>query len=96
MWILQILGLYRAAILESGTSISRGLFIDHARNYSFAVGRALNSSFTSNDSKELLTMLRKASLRDILAASNKVSSTEFCVCYCISRQNDVFVRHLTS
>lgn len=56
----------------SGTALAHGSFIEHARNYSFQLGRLLDKDFTSNDSQELLKLLRKASAEDLLTASTKV------------------------
>lgn len=67
-----VLGLYRAAIMESGTALVHGSYIDHARNYSFQLGKHLDKNLTTNDSRELLKVLRKASPFEILLAALEV------------------------
>lgn len=61
--------------MQSGSSILHGSYVNHARNYAFQLGRLLDKNFTSDDSKELLDVLRKASAEDIVAQCNNVSET---------------------
>lgn len=65
-------GLYRAAILESGTALLHGSYIDHARNYAFQLGRLLEPNFSSNNSRELLQVLRRSTARNIQSAARRV------------------------
>ncbi|XP_018568324.1 acetylcholinesterase isoform X2 [Anoplophora glabripennis] len=52
-------GLFRAAILQSGTAVAKWTRQDFARFYAFELGRSLDPNFKSNDSKELLKLLQK-------------------------------------
>ncbi|KAJ8923392.1 hypothetical protein NQ315_001950 [Exocentrus adspersus] len=58
-------GLFRGAILQSSATLSQRLHQDYARFYAFELGKSLDPNFTSNDSKQLLELLQKASAAEI-------------------------------
>ncbi|XP_018568325.1 cholinesterase 1 [Anoplophora glabripennis] len=51
-------GLFRAAILQSGTAIARWTRQDYARFYAFELGRSLDPNFDSFEPEELLKLLQ--------------------------------------
>ncbi|KAJ8970723.1 hypothetical protein NQ317_018757 [Molorchus minor] len=60
-------GLFRAAILESGTGIASWSHQLFAKYYAYQLGSAINSNFTSdNTSEELLQLLQQASPAEII------------------------------
>uniref|UniRef100_A0A6P7G6U5 Carboxylic ester hydrolase n=1 Tax=Diabrotica virgifera virgifera TaxID=50390 RepID=A0A6P7G6U5_DIAVI len=67
-------GLYRGIIQESGSSISSVFYPTNDRELAFEFGKALNSSFTSTDSRDLLELLQQASYSDLLALNSKFTS----------------------
>ncbi|XP_023312433.1 acetylcholinesterase-like [Anoplophora glabripennis] len=58
-------GLFRGAILQSGTSMSQWAHQDYARFYAFELARSLVPSFTSDNSTELLQLLQSLPASDI-------------------------------
>ncbi|KAJ8951544.1 hypothetical protein NQ318_020417 [Aromia moschata] len=58
-------GLFRAAILQSGTAISPDTYQPLARYLAFQLAQAIDSNFTSDDSTDLLNFLRSASATDL-------------------------------
>lgn len=66
-------GLFRGAILESGSGLMKGAYVSNARNYSFQLGQLLNNYLQEGDSWTLLSTLRSVSPQDILGASQWVS-----------------------
>ncbi|XP_023311240.1 venom carboxylesterase-6-like [Anoplophora glabripennis] len=58
-------GLFRGAILQSGTSLGQGAHQNYARFYAFELGRSLDPSFTSDNSTELLELLQRHPASDI-------------------------------
>nr|QYA71952.1 carboxylesterase [Anoplophora glabripennis]QYA72003.1 carboxylesterase [Anoplophora glabripennis] len=59
-------GLFRGAILQSGSPINKWTRQDYARLYAFELGRSLDPNFKSNDSKELLKLLQKTPASKII------------------------------
>nr|WCC58172.1 carboxylesterase [Pharsalia antennata] len=57
--------LFRAAIMQSGTVLSAFGYQANARHFAFEMGRSLDPSFTSTNSKDLLELLQNASATDI-------------------------------
>ncbi|XP_023312899.1 esterase S-like, partial [Anoplophora glabripennis] len=51
-------GLFRGAILQSGTSVAQWAHQNYARFYAFELARSLDPSFTSDNSTELLELLQ--------------------------------------
>nr|WCC58205.1 carboxylesterase [Pharsalia antennata] len=64
-------GLFRGAILQSGTPLNQWTRQDYARFYAFELGRSLDPNFKSNDSKELLKLLQRTPASKII--NNTVS-----------------------
>ncbi|KAJ8951543.1 hypothetical protein NQ318_020416 [Aromia moschata] len=58
-------GLFRAAILQSGTALSPTTYQPLARHLAFQLAQTIDPSFTSDDSTDLLNFLRNASVTDI-------------------------------
>ncbi|XP_018568321.1 juvenile hormone esterase-like [Anoplophora glabripennis] len=58
-------GLFRGAILQSGTALSQWAHQNYARFYAFELARSLDSNFTSDNSTELLELLQSLSASDI-------------------------------
>ncbi|XP_023311248.1 cholinesterase 2-like isoform X3 [Anoplophora glabripennis] len=58
-------GLFRGAILQSGTSMGQWAHQDYARFYAFELARSLDPSFTSDNSTELLELLQSLHASDI-------------------------------
>lgn len=73
IYIIYFLGLFRAAILESGTALVHGSYITSANNYAFQLGRLLDRNFTSPNSKDLLKLLRSTPADKLLKTSDRVS-----------------------
>ncbi|RZB39577.1 venom carboxylesterase-6-like, partial [Asbolus verrucosus] len=70
-------GLYRAAIMESGSSISAFAYQRNARHYGFKTASLIYSNINENStSEELLEAMLKASAADIDQASHNVTSQE--------------------
>ncbi|KAJ8970720.1 hypothetical protein NQ317_018754 [Molorchus minor] len=66
-------GLFRAAILESGTGIASWSHQPFAKYYAYQLGSAINSNFTSdNTSEELLQLLLEASPAEIINTTIEV------------------------
>ncbi|KAJ8923391.1 hypothetical protein NQ315_001949 [Exocentrus adspersus] len=57
--------LFRAAIIQSGATLSQRLRQDDARFYAFELGKSLDPNFTSDDSQDLLKLLQNASASEI-------------------------------
>lgn len=73
-WIIKIFtGLFRGAILQSGSSLAAHEYQPSARQYAFQLGRALNGGSDLDNSTELLRLLQQASALDIVKASAKVN-----------------------
>lgn len=70
-------GLFRAAILESGTALVHGNFITKARKRAFQLAKILDPNFASNDTKVLLRLLRKTPAHQLLQAGQKVEKKIF-------------------
>ncbi|XP_018563677.1 cholinesterase 1 [Anoplophora glabripennis] len=58
-------GLFRGAILQSGTGINYKAHQRYARFYAFELGRNLDSNFTSDKSDDLLELLQNVPATDI-------------------------------
>uniref|UniRef100_A0A6P7G1C6 Carboxylic ester hydrolase n=1 Tax=Diabrotica virgifera virgifera TaxID=50390 RepID=A0A6P7G1C6_DIAVI len=67
-------GLFRGIIQGSGSSISSVFYPTNNTELAFEFGKALNSSFTSTDSRDLLELLQQTSYSDLLALNNKFTS----------------------
>uniref|UniRef100_A0A6P7G164 Carboxylic ester hydrolase n=1 Tax=Diabrotica virgifera virgifera TaxID=50390 RepID=A0A6P7G164_DIAVI len=67
-------GLFRSVIQQSGSSISSVFYPINDRKLAFEFGKALNSSFTSTHSRDLLELLQQASFSDLLALNTKFTS----------------------
>ncbi|CAG9839706.1 unnamed protein product [Diabrotica balteata] len=67
-------GLFRGIIQQSGSSLSTVLYPSNDRELAFEFGKALNSSFTSTDSKDLLELLQQADYSDLVALNSKFTS----------------------
>lgn len=71
--MLHVAGLYRAAVIESGTALNHGSYISSAREYAFQLGKNLDPTFNSSNSQDLLKLLQSSTVEQIQAAANKVS-----------------------
>lgn len=69
---IYISGLYRAAVMESGTALLQLSMVSSPRYYAFQLGQLIQPDFKSNCSKELLKVLLSATADEIQAASLKV------------------------
>ncbi|XP_050497592.1 venom carboxylesterase-6-like [Diabrotica virgifera virgifera] len=67
-------GLFRGIIQQSGSPLSRYFYPWDDREHAFEFGKALNSSFTSTESSDLLELLQQASYTDILDVQKKFSA----------------------
>ncbi|XP_072396023.1 para-nitrobenzyl esterase-like [Diabrotica undecimpunctata] len=67
-------GLFRGIIQQSGSSLSTVFYPSNDRELAFEFGKALNSSFTSTDSGDLLELLQQASYSDLVALNSKFTS----------------------
>lgn len=74
--IKYFLGLFRGAILESGSALCQWSHQKYARFYAFELGRSLDSNFTSNESSDLLSLLLNASASEINNNAVTVSQTD--------------------
>ncbi|CAG9764143.1 unnamed protein product [Ceutorhynchus assimilis] len=69
-------GLFRGAILESGSALSAWAYQPYQRDYTFKTANLINGNFTSNSSEDLLQFMLNASASDINAASRKIYNLE--------------------
>ncbi|XP_060525791.1 venom carboxylesterase-6-like [Cylas formicarius] len=70
-------GLFRAAILESGSALSPWAYQRDQRAYTFRTAALLDPKFiSSNDSKQVLDFLLNATARDIDGASQQIYNLE--------------------
>ncbi|KAJ8923400.1 hypothetical protein NQ315_001958 [Exocentrus adspersus] len=67
-------GLFRGAIMQSGTATCQWTRQVYARDYAFKLGRTLDRNFKSVDSKELLKLLMKSTAADITKNTVAVDS----------------------
>ncbi|RZB40323.1 COesterase and/or Abhydrolase 3 domain containing protein, partial [Asbolus verrucosus] len=69
----QSQGLFRGAILQSGSSLSPWAYQRNAREVAFATAALINDTFsTNNDSAELLNFLRTVDANVLTAAAQKM------------------------
>lgn len=59
--------------MESGAALLEAAHQDYARFYAFELGRSLDTKFASDDSTELLKLLKSASAVDISVNNITVS-----------------------
>lgn len=71
-YFLYFVGLFRAAIMESGTALIHVGYLDYPRNYTLQLGKLVDPKFASNNSEELLKLLKNASAEDIVLAAQQV------------------------
>lgn len=76
--------------MESGTALVHGSYINTARDYAFQLGKLVQPSFNSTDSKDLLRVLELASAAEIQAASVKVSI------FCLFQKFSILISFLGS
>ncbi|CAG9839699.1 unnamed protein product [Diabrotica balteata] len=69
-------GLFSGIIQQSGSPLSGSMYPSNDRNVAFEFGKALNSSFTSSRSSDLLELLQQTSYSDIMDLQNKFKSGE--------------------
>ncbi|XP_072375912.1 carboxylic ester hydrolase-like [Diabrotica undecimpunctata] len=67
-------GLFRSVIQQSGSSISGVFYPTNDRELAFEFGKALNSSFTSTESSDLLELLQQANYSDLVELHNRFTS----------------------
>lgn len=79
---MSILGLYRAAILESGSALMDVGYISNSRQYAFQLGKMLDPQFNASSSVELLRILQEATPLRILQVASQVSEI-FQGCYTV-------------
>lgn len=70
--------LFHAVILESGNEMFTSIS-NNATEAAFHVGRNLNKNFTSNDSKELLEILQRATAAELINVSIENLHTRLCI-----------------
>lgn len=68
-----VLGLYRAAIMESGSALMDAGWVPNPRDYAFQLGKILAPYFNGSSSVELLRILQAATPQNILKAGSRVS-----------------------
>ncbi|CAG9839712.1 unnamed protein product [Diabrotica balteata] len=66
-------GLFRGIIQQSGSPLARFFYPSDDREHAFEFGKALNSSFTSTKSSDLLELLQQVSYSDLLDVQSKFS-----------------------
>lgn len=69
---LEFLGLFRAAIMESGTAMNIWAYTINAREKAFELARTLRSNFSSNSSEDVLEVLQSASASELNEAATTV------------------------
>lgn len=71
-------GLYRAAVMESGSALMDSGWIPNPRDYAFQLGEILAPYFNGSSSVELIRILQAATPQNILTAASQVSGIHRC------------------
>jgi hypothetical protein len=70
--LIFVAGLFRGAILESGSFLCTGMFQRNSRGIAFGTAALLNSTFeSSNDSEALLQFLQSIDAEELITAADE-------------------------